>query len=128
MPTPCAPRARREQAIRLTIPMETTESAIVLLLSEIRSRAYSGGPKRFALDCSGIPDLPARGLEELAELRAGLRETGSDLALVNCDATLRQALVGGLYAALLGETATRHGAHSLRGPHPAFLRSFRAGA
>jgi hypothetical protein len=128
MSTPGAPRTRSEHEVRLRIRQPAASPALILLLSEIRSRAFFGAVKRFTLDCSEITELPLGVLVDLAELRAELRAAGSDLALVNCQVKIRQELMGRSYAALLGDVAKRHGSHSLSGPHAAFLQAFQAGA
>jgi hypothetical protein len=128
MPTPCAPQARSRHEFRLKIPSSATAPVIAPFLCEIRSRALFGAANHFMLDCSGIAELSNPVLGLIAELRSELREKGADLVLVNCEPELKDAVTGGPHADLLGAASTGHAAHALRGPHEAFLRSFRAGA
>jgi ABC-type transporter Mla MlaB component len=124
---PCARRPRFENEIRLRFSSPATADAVALVLAEVRSRVHCAPHTRIALDCSEISELPVQTLAELARLRGELGEQGSDLVLVSCNETLRQMLSSAAFAGLLTDTASRHGAHALRGPHSMFLRTFRAG-
>jgi hypothetical protein len=128
MPPPCADRARGADEVRLRLPSPATPPALALVLAEARARAAAWPPARFTLDCAAVTELSDRALSDLARLRGELRAGGSDLALVNCGPALRRAAGGPAFAALFGEPAVMHAGHAPRGPHPAFLRTFRAGA
>jgi hypothetical protein len=122
MPTPCA--ARGENEVRLQLPTPTTASDLAVVVADARAQDPQA---RIVLDCGGAAELPCRVVTELSRLRGELRQDGGDLVLLNCDASVRQALDNPPAASPLGGTFVRHAAHRLRGPHPAFLRAFRAG-
>jgi hypothetical protein len=126
MPTPCAqrPSIHKEQFFRL--PSSDSTAAADAVLGEIRLRALCDSPARFNLDCARITEISPRLLAEIAALRDELNDEGSDIVLVNCGDSLRRQLTLAKCAPQLGEPSVRHEAQPLRGPHAAFLRSFRS--
>jgi hypothetical protein len=123
MPTPCAARGKNE--VRLQLPTPAIASDLIAVLADARAQDPQA---RIVLDCGGAAELPCRVVAELSRLRGELRRDGGDLVLLNCDGSVRQALDNPPPASPFGGTFVRHAAHRLRGPHPAFLRTFQAGA
>jgi hypothetical protein len=128
MPRLCAPSARTMAEVRLQAPYSVATPEFAAMLSEIRSCAAHGLVSRFILDCGRITELTRWLATDLVELRDTVREMESDLVLINCPATLRQALAEHQFAVLSGEPPVRHLAHPQRRPHATFMRNLSAGA